>query len=240
MLSLIGAPCWTLKRNIVCVQSCPTLCDPIDCSLPGYSVHGIFPGKNTEWVAISFSRGTPPFRGLNPCLLCLLHWQVDSLLFSSVQSNHSVMSDSLWTCGLQHARPSCPSPIPGVYSNSCPSSQRCHTTISTFVIPFSSHCLSFPASQSFPMRQLFASGGQSIGVSASASVLPMNFQDWFPLGLTDWISLLSKGLSRVFFNSKVQKHQLFGSQPSLWPNSHIPTRLLEKPQLWLDGPWLAK
>ena len=112
-----------------------------------------------------------------------------------LQFSCSVMSDSLWPHGMRHARLPCPSPTPRVYSNSCPSSQRCHTTISTFVIPFSSHCLSFPASQSFPMRQLFASGGQSIGVSASASVLPMNFQDWFPLGLTDWISLLSKGLS---------------------------------------------
>ena len=116
--------------------------------------------------------------------------------------------------GVQHARPPCLSPTLGVYPNSCPLSQWCHLTISSSVIPFS-HLQSFPASGSFPMGQLFVSGGQSIGISASASVLPMNIQDWFPLGWTGWISWQSKGLSRVFSNTTVQKHQFFGSQLSL-------------------------
>ena len=127
---------------------------------------------------------------------------------SSVQFSRSVMSDSLWLHGLQHSRPPCPSPTPGVYSNSCPLSWWCHPTISSSVILFS--CLqSFPASGSFPMSPFFASGDQSIGVSASASVLPMNIQDWFPLVSTGWISLLSKGLSTVFSNTAVEKHQFF-------------------------------
>ena len=117
------------------------------------------------------------------------------------------MSDSLRPHGLQHARLPCPSPAPGVYPNSCPSSRWCHPTISSSVIPFSSCLQSFPVSGSSPMSQFFASGGQSIGVSASASVLPMNIQDWFPLGWTGWISLPSKGFSRVFSNITVQKHQ---------------------------------
>ena len=119
------------------------------------------------------------------------------------------MSNSLQPPGLQHTRPPCPSPTPGVYSNSCPSSRWCHPTISSSVVPFSSCPLSFPASWSFPVSQFFASGGQSIAVSASASILPMNIQDWFPLGWTGWISLQSKGLSRVFSNTTVQKHQFF-------------------------------
>ena len=144
----------------------------------------------------------------------------------SVQFSHSVVSDSLLPHGLQHARPPCPSPPPGVYSNSCPLSRWCHPTISSSVIPFSSCPQSFPASWSFQMSQLFASGGQRIGVSASASVLPMNIQDWFPLGWTGWICLQSNGLSRVFSNTTVQKHQFFGIQLS---SSHIHTWLLEKP-----------
>ena len=132
------------------------------------------------------------------------------------------MSDSLWLdASSQHARPPCPSPTPGVYSNSCPWSRWCHQAISSFVIPFSSCPQSLPASGSFPMSQLFAWGGQSIGVSASASVLPMNTQDWSHLGWTDWISLQSKGLSRVFSNTAVQKHQFFGTQLSSQSNSHI-------------------
>ena len=115
-----------------------------------------------------------------------------------IQFSHSVVSDSLWPHGLQHARFPCPSPTSGAYSNSCPLTQWCHPTISFSVIPFSSCLWSFPASRSFQMSQFFTSGGQSIGVSASASVLPMNIQDWFPLGCTAWISLRSKGLSRVF------------------------------------------
>ena len=146
-----------------------------------------------------------------------------------VQFSCSVMSDSLQSCRLQHTRLPCPSPTPGAYSNSWPLHWWYHPTISPSVVCFSSHLQSFPASGSFPMSQFFASGDQSIGVSASASVLPMNIQDWFPLGLTGWISLQSKGLSRVFSNNTVQKHQFFSTQHSLWSNSHIHTWLLEKP-----------
>ena len=139
------------------------------------------------------------------------------------QFSRSVMSNSLRLHELQHARPPCPSPTPGVHSNSCPLSRWCHATISPSVVPFSSCLQSFPASESFQMSQLFTWGGQSIGVSASTSVLPMNTQDCFPLGWTGWISLQSKGLSRVFSNTTVQKHQLFGAQPSSQSNSHIHT-----------------
>ena len=134
---------------------------------------------------------------------------------SSVQFSLSVISDSLWLHEPQHARPPCQSPTPRVHPNPCPSSWWCHPTISSSVIPFSSCPQSFPASGSFPMSQVFASGGQSIGVSASTSALPMNIQDRFPLGWTGWISLQSKGLSRVFSNTTVQKHQFFGAQLSL-------------------------
>ena len=134
---------------------------------------------------------------------------------SIIHFSHWVVSDSLWPHELQHTRPSCPSPTLGVYSKSCPLSQWCHPTISSFVVPFSSHLQSFPSSGSFQMSQFSASGGQSIGVSASASVLPMNIQDWFPLGWTGWTSLLSKGLSRVFSNITVQKHPFLGAQLSL-------------------------
>ena len=136
-------------------------------------------------------------------------------LTHSVQFSHSVLSDSLWPHGLQHGRPPCPSPTPRVYPNSCPLSQWCHPTISFSVIPFSSHLQSFPASEPFQMSQFFESGGQRIGVSASTSVLPMNIQDWSPLGWTGWISLQSKGLSRIFSNTTVQKHQFFGTQSFL-------------------------
>ena len=131
------------------------------------------------------------------------------------QFSHSVVSDSLRPHGLQHTRPPCPSPTPRVCSNSCPSSQWCHPTISSSVIPFSSCLQSFPASMSFPMHKFFASGGQRIGVWASTSVLPVNIQDWFPLVWTGWTFLQSKGLSRVFSNTTVQKHQFFGAQLSL-------------------------
>ena len=124
---------------------------------------------------------------------------------------------------------SCPSPTPGVYPNSCPSSRWCYPAISSSVVPFSSCPQSLPASGSFLMSQLFTWGGQIIGVSASASVLPMNTQDWSPLGWTVWISLQSNGLSRVFSNTTVQKHQFFSAQPSSQSNSHIHTWLLEKP-----------
>ena len=147
----------------------------------------------------------------------------------SVTFSRSVESDSSQTYGLQHTRPPCPSPAPGACSNSCPSSQWCHPAISSSVIRFSSRLQSFTASGSFPMRQLFASGGQRTGASASTSVLPMNIQDWFPLGWTGWISLQPKGLSGVFSNTTVQKHPFCSAQLSLWSNSHIRTWLQGKP-----------
>ena len=150
-----------------------------------------------------------------------LYYKIYFYLFS-----HSVMSNSLRPPRLQHARLSCPSPTPGACSNWCSLSQWCHPTISSSVIPFSFCLQSFPASGSFQMSQFFASGCQSIRVSASTSVLPMNIQDWIPLGLTDWIILQSKGLSRVFTNTTVQKHQFYSAQFSLWSNSHIHTWLL--------------
>ena len=149
--------------------------------------------------------------------------------FSSVQSSHSVMSDSLRPHEPQHARPPCPSPTPRVYPNLCPLCWWCHPTISYSVILFSSCPQSFPASGSFQMSELFSSGGQSIGISASTSVLPMNTQDWSPLGWTGWICLQSKGLSRVFSNTTVEKHQFFRVQLSSWSNCHIHTWPLEKP-----------
>ena len=133
-------------------------------------------------------------------------------VMSVSQFSRSVMSDSLWPHESQHARPPCPSPTSGVYSNSCPSSWWCHPAISSSVIPFSSCPQSLPAWGSFPMSQFFAQGGQSTGVSALASVLPMSNQDWSPLEWAGWISLQSKGLSRVFSNTTVQKHQFFGAQ----------------------------
>ena len=139
--------------------------------------------------------------------LCLGH--------CSVQFSHSVMSDSLWPHGLQHTRPPCPLPTPGVYPNSCPFTRWGHPTRSSSVVPFFSHLQSFPVSRSFQMSQLFTSDGQGTGVSTSTSDLPMNTQDWSPLGWTSWISLQSKGLSRVFSNTTVQTHQFFGAQLSL-------------------------
>ena len=150
-------------------------------------------------------------------------------VFISVQFSRSVLSDSLRPHESQHTRPPCPLPTPRVRPNPCPLSQSVMPwTVSSSVVPFSSCPKSFPASGSFQMSQLFSSGGQSIGVSASASVLLMNIQDWFPLGLTGWISLHSKRLSRVFSNTTVQKHQFFNAQLSLYSNSHIHTWLLEK------------
>ena len=159
-------------------------------------------------------RGSPP----EPCELsyhafCIL---IDVLAIQdSVQLSRSVVSNSLWPHGLQHARPPCPSPTPGVHPNSCPLIWWCHPTILSSVVPVSSCPQSFSASGSFPMSQFFPSGGQSIGVSASTSFLPMNIQDWFPLGLTGLILLQYKGLSRVFFNTTVQNHQFLGAQLSL-------------------------
>ena len=164
----------------------------------------------------------------------------NSIYWESLHFSRSVMSDSLWPHGLQHARPPCPSPTPGVYSNSCPSSQWCHPAISSSVIPSSSCPQSLPASESFPMSQLFTWGSQSIGVSAITSFLPKKSQGWSPSEWTGWISLQSKGLSRVFCNTTVQKHQFFGAQLSSQSDSHIHTWLLEKPEPWLDGHLLAK
>ena len=149
------------------------------------------------------------------------------------------MSNSLQPHGLQHTRPPCPSPTPRACSIAWPLSRWCLPTISSSVIPFSSCLQPFPASGSFPVSQFFTSGGQSIGASASGSVLPVNIQGWFPLGLTGLISLQSKGLSRVFSSAKISKHQLFSTQSSLWSNFYIHTWLLEIPQLWLYGPLLA-
>ena len=141
-------------------------------------------------------------------------------IISSVHFSHSVVSNSLQPHESQHARPPCPSPTPRVYSNSCPLSQWGHPAISSSVVPFSSCPQSLPASGSFPMSQLFAWGRQSTGLSASASVLPMNTQNWSPLGWTGWICLQSKGLSSVFSNTTVRKHQLVGAQTSLLSNAH--------------------
>ena len=148
-----------------------------------------------------------------------------SVLFNSVTQSCLI----LWPHGLQHARLPCLSPTPRACSYSRPSSRWCHPTILSSIIPFSSCLQSFLASGSFPMSQFFASSGQSIGASASASVLPMNIQDWFPLGWTGLITLQSKGLSRVFSNTTVQKHPFFSAQLSLWSNYHIHVWLLEKP-----------
>ena len=150
----------------------------------------------------------------SPQVNSVLSWQ-KWLFFSSVQFSRSVVSDSLQPHELQQARPPCPSPTPGVHPNPCPSSRWCHPTISSSVFPFSSCPQPLPASGSFPMSQLFTSGGQNIGVSASTSALPMNTQDWSPLGWTGWISLLSKELSRVFSDTTIQKHQFFSAHLSL-------------------------
>ena len=168
----------------------------------------------------------------------LKHWKRKACKFLTVffyfqgfQFSLSVESDSLWPHEWQHTRPPCPSPTPRVYSNSCPLSQWCHPAISSSVTPFSSWPQSLLASGSFPMSQLFAGSGQNIEVSASASVLPMNTQDWSPLGWTGWISLQSKGLSRVFSNTTVKKHQFFGAQLSSQSNSHIHAWPLENHSL---------
>ena len=158
---------------------------------------------------------TGTMSSLLPILLFIYLYSFNPEPSHKVQFSCSVLSDSLPPHGLQHARLPCPSQIPGACANSCPLSRWCHPTISSSFVPFSSHLQSCPASGSFPMNQFFVSGGQSIGVSASASVLPMNIQDWFPLGWTGWISLLSKGVSRVFSNTAIQKHQFFSTQLSL-------------------------
>ena len=181
----------------------------------------------TEWLTLSLSRliqtlTIEQFILVDFCFLLLEG-------FSSVQFSRSVVSDSLQPRESQQTRPPCPSPTPGVHSNSCPSSHWCHPAISSSVVPFSSCPQSLPASESFPMSQLFAWSGQTIGVSDLASVFPMNTQDWSPLGWYGWISLQSKGLSRAFSNTTVQKYQLFGTQLSSQSNSYIHTWTEEKP-----------
>ena len=229
-----------LNSVIVCsvcctnlLQLCLTLHEAMDYSPPGSPAHGF--SRQEYWSGLPF----PPPDDLPDlhwiCFSCIsctgrwffTTWVAQELL--SVQFRHSVVSDSLRPHESQHTKPPCPSPTPRINSNSCPLSQWCHPTISSSVVCLSSHLQSFPASGSFPMSQPLASGGQSIGVSASASVLPVNIQDCFPLGWTDWISLQSKGLSRVFSNTTVQMHQFFSVQLSLQSNSHIHTWLLKKP-----------
>ena len=200
----------------------------------------LFPFIIIEFAwSLSLFKNTCPFCLTNICssktmhipqiLRTLLIPHSRHLLFQSVQFSNSVVSDSLGPHESQHARPPCPSPTPRVLSDSHPSSQWCHPAISSSVISFSSCPQSLPASESFPMSQLFAWGGQSTGVSASASFLPKKSQGWSPSEWTGWISLQSKGLSRVFSNTTVQKHQFFIAQLSSQSNSHIHTWPLEKP-----------
>ena len=165
----------------------------------------------------------------NISISCVVLLEFLDLLWSSVQFSHSVVSDSSRPHESQHARPPCPSPTSRVHSDSHATSPWCHPAISSSVVPFSYWPQSLPASESFPMSQLFTWGGQSIGVSASASFLPKKSQGWAPSEWTGWISLQSKGLSRVFSNTTLQKHQFFGAQPSTQSNSHIHTWPQEKP-----------
>ena len=194
-------------------------------------VHGVTKSQTwlSDWTELSWWLNNVISLSLKSLIVKWSYWVLAySKSFSSIQFSHSVVSDSLRPHELQHARPPCPSQTPGVYSNSCPSSRWCHPAISSSVVPFSSCPQSLPASGSFPTSQLFAWCGQSIGVSAPASVLPMNTQDWFSLEWTGWISLQSKRLSRVFSNTTVQKHQVFCAQLSSQSNSHIHTWPLEK------------
>ena len=188
----------------------------------GWLPWGTLPNMKKN-LYLSFSNCSQKFKQRKIYKFILrVHYYPDTKTIQSVSHfSHSVVSDSLRHHESQHARLPCPSPTPGVHSDSRPSSQWCHAAISSTVIPFSSCPQSLPASESFPMSQLFASGGQSTGVSASSSFLPRNTQGWSPLEWTGWISLQSKGPSRVFSNTTVQKHQFFGAQPSSQSNSHI-------------------
>ena len=234
--------------KVLGAQSCLTIWDPVDCSPPDSSVHRILQARTLEWVAIPFSKGSSRPRNQTQVSRIaggffavwasreITLYYIYSVQFSSVtQSCLTLRSHES-----QHTRPPCPSPTPRVYPNPCPLIRWCHPTISSSVIPFSSCLQSFPASGSFLMSQLFASGDQSIGASSSVSGLPMNIKDWFLLGLTSFIFLQSKGHWRVFSSTTIQKHQLFNTQLSLWSISHIFTWLLEKPQLWPNGCLLAK
>ena len=229
-------------------QSCPSICDPKGkwvnefhpcnfsitlASTGGSSTAEIIDSTHTQMHWYSFQNLLPTKRldtdGVGAWFLPFVRNPINHLrtlrgrnrVHSLQVQFSSVHVDSLRSHEPQHARPPCPSPTPGVYWNQCPLSRWCHPTISSSVVPFSSCPQSFPASGSFQMSQLFTSGGQSIGVSASASVLPMNTQDWSPFEWTGWISLQSKGLSRVFSNTTVQKHPFFGAQLSSQSNSHM-------------------
>ena len=199
---------------------------PRDLPNPGIKPHFL----HCRWMLYHWTTGeAPDIYYINIHMYTYTHRYINVCTHTHVyiyQFSHSVVSDSLWPRGLMRARPPCPAPTPRACSNPCPSSWWCHPAISSSVTPFSSFLHSFPASGSFPKSQFFASGGQSIGASAAASVLPMNIQGWFPLGLTGLIALQSKELSSVF-RTTIQKHQFFGAQPSLWSNSHIHTWLQE-------------
>ena len=203
--------CYVLIFSVLIHQDPVTTASPLWCFL-WLSLWEVMAPKFFTWIFMTTCKLIPSL-----------------FVISSVQFGHLVMSDSLQPHGLQHTRFPCPSPTPRAYSNSCPSSQWCHPAISSSVVPFFSCLQSFPASGSLPMSHFFESGGQSIGASASVAVLPMNIHDSYLLGWTGLISLQSKGLSRAFCNTTVQKHQFFGAQLSLWSNSHIHTWLLEKP-----------
>ena len=189
------------------------LCCPVSCPREILGIHKT-PGHPSTSL-LGMIAPAQSNSGVFPTWLCKYRTKSHNIKSIIWLFSHSVMSNSLWLHELQHPRLPYPSPSPGVGSNSCPLSPCCHPTISSSVIPFSSCLQSFSASGSFPVSQLFTSGGQSIGASASALVPPMNIQDWFPLGLTGWISFQSKGLSRVFSNTTVQKHQFCSTQLSL-------------------------
>ena len=194
---------------------------------PSTALHFVFVSQISGSIEILWEYGL--FRLTHRQRLSLQTVTLKSLFLHSVQVSRSVVSDSLWPHESQHARPPCLSPTPGVHSNSCPSSQWCHPAISSSIVPFFSCPQSLPASETFPMSQLFASGGQSTGVSALASFLPRNTHGWSPLESTGWISLQSKWLSSVFSNTTVQKHQFISTQLSSQSNSDIHTWPLEKP-----------
>ena len=242
-----------LRESESVSQLCPTFCHPMDCSPPGFSVHGILQARILEWVAIPFSKGSyrqrsnpvsqiagrffavwAPVSGVQQSdtvihisvpfqILFMCCYRILSSLYYTLVCCCSVAQLCPTLCGLMMApgQPSLSFLISQSLLNSCPLIWWCHPTISSPVIPISSCLQSFPASRSFLMSQLFTSGGQSTGASASASVLPTNIQDWLPLRLTGLISLQSKGLSRIFTNDTVQKHKFFSTQPSLWSTSNI-------------------
>ena len=223
----------TISSSVIPFPSCPQ-------SFPAsFPMSQLF-ASGGQSTGVSASASVLPMKTQDWSPLGWTGWISSQSTFSSVQFSCSVVSDFLRPHESQHAIPPCSSPTPGAYSNSCPSSRWCHPAISSSVIFFSSCPQSLPASGSFPMSHLFSWGGQSIRVSASTSVLPMNTQDWSPSGWTCWISLLSQGLSRVFSNTTVQKHEFFGTQLSSQSNSHIHTWPLGKPKPWPDGPLLAK